>query len=70
MVDDLAVGVLTASPRARIHAFLVDASLVRGTLRADDAFRPTARRRSHVLWQTRAYGLAVVDFALTVGTAG
>lgn len=70
VIDDLALGILTASARARVHALLVDASLVGGAFSADDALRSAARRGADVLRKTGAYRLAVVHLALAVGAAG
>lgn len=68
MVDDLALGVLSAGAGARVDALLVDASPVGGALGADHTLRPAARRRADVLRKAGADSLTVVDFALAVGS--
>jgi hypothetical protein len=67
VIDDVANGTLAASSRARIHAFVANASSVSGTLGTDNALGSTSRVRVALIFgQAGAY--AVV--ALSVSTAG
>lgn len=62
VVDDLATCILAACTRARILTLLADASLVLGTLGANDTFRTTTGRSSDKTGLARANRVPV-DFA-------
>lgn len=69
MVDDGAVGALTARTRAWVATFLVHASFVARTFGVDGAFGPTVGWASYVCRQTRARRRAADIAALRVEAA-
>lgn len=62
--------VLSACSRTRILTPLSDASPIGWTIRVDDTFRTTIRRRTDHVGLTRTSGLAADDLTLRVGSAG
>lgn len=69
MVHDSAIGVRAAAIGTGLGAFLINASSVQRTFRADYALRSTSRRTADVIGQVRANSLAVVHAAQAVGPA-
>lgn len=70
MINHNAFGVQTAGARARIHAFVILAGELCGTLGASYALGPTSRWGANVGGQARAYSLTRYLFALAVGSTG
>jgi len=69
MADDSAFGVGATGPGTRIAAFLVDAGLRSRAVRINDTFGAARRRRSDVVWQTRAARRRTLGDALRVRPA-
>ncbi len=69
MTDDSTFGVLSASARARISTFLVNASKMIRTFAVTDTLRSTIGRGTYKFWQARARGRTVYFFALCVRSA-
>lgn len=59
VVHNLTFCILTASTRARVLAFLIDARFILGTFRAQYTFGSTIGRRTNIAWYTRAYCMIV-----------
>lgn len=69
MIDDSTIGIGAASTRARIDAFLVDASLIGRTIGAENTFRPTVGTSADHVGHTAALGLSRNDLALRIRSA-
>jgi len=69
VIDNIAASVCAASARARVFAFLINASLVLGTIGADHALGSARGWRADVAHLARANGVIIDGAALAIGAA-
>lgn len=69
VIDNLTLWVRAASARTRIDALLIDASLIRWAIRADNAFGPAIGARANHVGHTAALGLSANNLTLRIGSA-
>lgn len=67
--QDLAFGLEAARAGARIATLLIDARLIAGTVRIEDALGPATGRRSDEVLQARAGRMVAHHLAARIGTA-